>query len=168
MRAAVIVGGAVANVIEVESLDVIPGLIDGEDASIGDLWDGEAFTKQTVPIDLPATKAAKNADINRWRGEANQSTFPHAGKLISCDPLSRSDIDGVANNISLFGVFPPDFPGAWKATDNTLIPMPDIDAFKAMYAAMTAQGTENFNHSQALKDALAEAATADDVAAIVW
>jgi hypothetical protein len=113
-------------------------------------------------------KATKNEQINAWRASANLSTFPYNGKEIACDALSRSDIDGVANHIALFGTFPEGFPGAWKATDNTLIPMADIEAFKAMYAAMTAQGTANFSHSQELKAALAAATTQEEITAIVW
>jgi hypothetical protein len=121
-----------------------------------------------VPADLAALRSAKNAEINHWRAAANLSTFPHAGKVIACDALSRSDIDGVANQISLFGTFPDGFPGAWKAVDNSYIVLPDIDAFKAMYASMTAQGAENFNHAQALKAALAGAGSPEEIAAIVW
>ncbi len=119
-------------------------------------------------LDLPALRAAKNAEINAWRAAANLTTFPHADKLIACDELSRSDIDGVANNIALSGEFPTGFPGGWKATDNTVIPLPDVDAFRAMYASMTAQGTENFNHSQDLKVQLAAASTPEEIAAIQW
>ena len=113
-------------------------------------------------------KAYKNEEINAWRAAANASTFPHGGKLIACDTLSRSDIDGVASNILLFGVFPDGFPGGWKATDNTMIPMPDVDALRAMYASMTAQGAENFNHAQELKVQLAAASTPEEIAAIEW
>jgi hypothetical protein len=127
------------------------------------VWDGEQFG-----VDLAAAKGAKNDQINTWRAAANLSTFPHAGKQIACDTLSRSDIDGVANHIALFGQFPVGFPGAWKAVDNTLILLADVDAFRAMYASMTAQGTENFNHSQSLKAALAMATTPEEVAAIEW
>ena len=119
-------------------------------------------------VDLVALKSVKNDAINAARALANLSTFPHAGKEIACDALSRSDIDGVANNIALFGAFPTGFPGAWKAVDNTLVPLPDVAAFRAMYASMTAQGTENFNHAQALKARLANASTPDQVAAIEW
>ena len=117
---------------------------------------------------LAQQKAAKNDQINAWRAAANLSTFPHSGKHIACDELSRSDIDGVANNIALFGEFPDGFPGGWKATDNSVIPLPNVDAFRAMYASMTAQGTENFNHSQTLKVQLAAASTPEEVAAIQW
>jgi hypothetical protein len=119
-------------------------------------------------VDLAALKAEKNEQINAWRAAANLSAFPHAGKQIACDALSRSDIDGVANNIALFGEFPGGFPGGWKATDNTMIPLADVDAFRAMFASMTAQGTENFNHAQALKAQLAVASTPEEVAAIEW
>jgi hypothetical protein len=118
--------------------------------------------------DIEALRASRNAAINSWRAAANLSTFPHAGKQIACDELSRSDIDGVANHIALFGQFPAGFPGGWKATDNTMIPLSNVDAFRSMYASMTAQGTENFNHSQELKAQLAAASTPDEIAAIQW
>ncbi len=132
-----------------------------------DARDGLVLQPPTAPA-LDEMKAEKNLQINAWRASANLSTFPHAGKQIACDALSRSDIDGVANNIALFGVFPDGFPGGWKATDNTMIPLADVDAFRAMYASMTAQGTENFNHAQALKAQLAAASTPEEVAAIQW
>lgn len=128
--------------------------------------DGAAAWIETATLD--DLKARKNAEINQWRAAANQSTFPHAGKQISCDALSRSDIDAVANHVGLFGAFPEGFPMAWKATDNTFIPLADIAAFKAMYASMTAQGTSNFEHSQALKGKLENATTVAAVAAISW
>lgn len=118
--------------------------------------------------DVVVFKNLKNAEIDQRRAEANASTFPHAGKDIACDALSRSDIDGVANHIALFAAFPTGFPGGWKATDKTMLPLPDIDAFRAMYASMTAQGSQNFNHSQELKARLAVANTPEEIAAIAW
>lgn len=126
---------------------------------------------ELAPLSQPSIadlKAAKNEKINSWRAAANLSTFPHAGKEIACDALSRSDIDGVANNIALSGGFPTEFPMAWKAVDNTFIQLADVNAFKAMYASMTTQGTENFKHAQALKAQLASAQTQADIDAIAW
>lgn len=131
------------------------------------VWtDGAPVWVEAAPLE--ELKAKKNAEINQWRAAANQSTFPHGGKLIACDALSRSDIDAVANHIGLFGTFPEGFPMAWKATDNTFVPLPDVDAFKTMYASMTAQGTANFERSQELKSALGNATTAAAVSAITW
>lgn len=43
MKAAILQGGRVINIIEVDSLDVLPGLLDAGDCSIGDVWDGSRF-----------------------------------------------------------------------------------------------------------------------------
>ena len=127
---------------------------------------GTTFAAPVVVID--DLKSAKNNQINRWRAEANQSTFTHLGKTVSCDPLSRSDIDGVAGSVALTGAFPTGFPGAWKATDNSYIVLADVAAFKALYASMTAQGSVNFARSQTLKTALTAAITEAQIAAIAW
>ena len=124
--------------------------------------------RSMVGTDLTALKARKNDEIDRWRADANASTFPHGGKLIACDALSRSDIDGVANHIALFGTFPVGFPGGWKATDKTMLPLADADAFRAMYASMAAQGSSNFARSQELKEQLATAVTREEIEAIQW
>ena len=163
MKSAEIKNGVVANIV----LGYLPGYIDcGDTVAIGDLYSNGVFSKPTV--DLAALKVAKNLQINAWRMAANLSTFPYAGKLIACDDLSRSDIDAVAGSIALTGNLPAGFPGAWKATDNTFVSIPDITTFKAMYAAMTVQGTANFSHSQTLKAALAAASTQAEIDAITW
>ena len=177
MRTHIVQGGKIVNTIMAEVAEAqaaFPDAIcvdaDLVGGSIGDNYneDGGTATSPESPVDLAALKAAKNADINAWRAAANLSTFPHAGKQIACDELSRSDIDGVANHIALFGEFPAGFPGGWKATDNTMIARVDVDAFRAMFASMTAQGTENFNHAQDLKVQLAAASTLEEIAAIQW
>ena len=43
MKAAVIKDGKVVNHIIVNSLDILPGLVDAGDSKIGDSWDGESF-----------------------------------------------------------------------------------------------------------------------------
>lgn len=48
MRAAVIESGIVANIIEVDALDVFPGLVSGDGAEIGDAWDGAKFSRPAV------------------------------------------------------------------------------------------------------------------------
>ena len=123
---------------------------------------------ERAALSVDALRVAKSIEIDDWRAAANASTFPFGGKLIACDALSRSDLDGVVGHIALFNAFPAGFPGGWKATDKTMLPLPDVDAFRAMYAAMTEQGTRNFNHSQELKAQLAAASTPEEIAAIQW
>jgi hypothetical protein len=136
---------------------------------------GEMMVKAgtVVPYEAPALevdqlKAAKNAEINVERAAANTSSFDHGGKTFSCDQLSRSDIDGVNGYVALYGALPPGFPGAWKAVDNTYLPIADVDAWKVFYTAMVAKGAANFAHAQELKAHLAAATTPEAVAAIIW
>lgn len=131
-------------------------------------WVVTALDVEIVAANLVAAKTAKNLQINGWRATANQTYFAHSGKQIACDALSRSDLDAVAGSISLNGTFPVGFPGAWKAMDNSYVMLPDVDAFKAMYASMTLQGTINFGQSQTLKATLAAATTIGQVNAIMW
>lgn len=158
----------VVNILMLTHITDIEGAISSDNASIGDHYDGISFSNGSATIDMVAYKAAKNLQINQWRLEANTTTFPYSGKLIACDDLSRSDIDGVANMISLTSALPAGFPGAWKATDNTYIPITSTADFIAMFSAMSAYGVSNFIHSQSLKTALAAAATKADVDAIAW
>lgn len=118
--------------------------------------------------DLAALKAKKNAEINEARLAANFSTFTHTGKAIACDQLSRSDIDGTNGYVSLYGELPAGWPGGWKAVDNTYVPITTVDEWKAFYASMFAAGSANFAKAQALKAQIADATTAEQVAAITW
>lgn len=157
--------------VEITKYQAVPpgSLTPPPDAPIVRLVGGEWVVLESYPgPDLDAAKAAKNTQINDWRATANQTYFTHSGKQIACDALSRSDIDAVAGSIALNGTFPAGFPGAWKAMDNTYVMLPDVDAFKGMYASMTLQGTINFGQSQTLKTALAAATTIEEVNAIAW
>ena len=133
-----------------------------------DKWVVTAKPQEQIALELAQAKVSKNQQINEWRAAANQTYFTHQDKQIACDQLSRSDIDAVAANISLTGGFPVGFPGGWKAKDNTYVVLANIDAFKDMYASMTAQGAANFTKSQSLKAAVTAATTAEQINAIVW
>lgn len=148
-----------------------PAGIEQVDGVWTQLWSVRAASAQELAAEaekVEQLRTARSEDIDQWRAAANASTFPYGGKQISSDPLSRSDIDGVANHIALFGAFPTGFPGGWKATDQSMLPLADVDAFRAMYAAMTEEGTRNFNRSQELKARLAVASTQEEIAAIQW
>ena len=53
MRAAIVRDGVVTNIIVVESLDILPDLIDGSEAHIGDAWDGVQFIRAEQPVIPP-------------------------------------------------------------------------------------------------------------------
>ncbi len=131
-------------------------------------WRVEGLTSEQLAERLVDAKFNKNTEINQAWLRANKTSFPFQGKQIECDDLGRSNIDGVAGNIALNGSFPPDFPLAWKAMDNSYVPIPDVATFKQMYTAMTQQGVVNFNKAQKLKKMNADAVTIDEVATIKW
>lgn len=130
-------------------------------------WDWSA-NEWRDPRTLEQAKAEKNAEINAARAAANASTFTYGGKEIAVDDLSMKDIQSANGIISLTGALPGGWPGAWKAVDNTYVSIPNIATWTAFYAAMVAQGTANFAHSQQLKDTLAAATTIAEVDAITW
>lgn len=117
---------------------------------------------------LPLLKKLKNEQINDWREAANETTFPYLGKHIRCDGLSKMDLLGAAMNIALTGALPANWPGGWKAVDNSVILISAPEDFAPLFAAFTAQGTANFNYAQQLKQQLADATTAEEVDAITW
>ena len=122
----------------------------------------------TAAQKISALKTAKNLEINGWRMAANFSTFPHLGKTIACDELSRSDIAATNGEINNRGSMPVNWPGAWKAVDNSYLAITDVPAWNAFYAAMFAAGNANFAKAQNLKAALAAATTAVQIAQVVW
>lgn len=123
-------------------------------------------------LTLDVAKATKYQQIDAARLAANLGKFPFAGKEISCDTLSRSDIDGVNGYVATFGTMPPNWLGLWKTTDpfpnETYVEIPTVVEWKTFYRAMYDQGQVNFNHSQALKTRLANCTSIQDVNAIHW
>lgn len=146
------------------------GFLDGQSAGLRIVADAAGLPVLEAPPapTLSALKTLRNTDINTWRAAANAGSFSFDGKIFSCDQLSRGDIDGVNGFVSLTGALPPGFPGAWKAIDNSYLAIPDVAAWTGFYGAMVAAGAANFSHAQTLKAQLAAAATAEEVAAIVW
>lgn len=64
MRAAVIENGIVTNIIEVDALDVFPGLVDAAGAHIGDTWNGAAFSRPAaVPAPVPTSISPAQARL---------------------------------------------------------------------------------------------------------
>jgi hypothetical protein len=131
--------------------------------TVPSIVDGAVVWVETAS--LSELKVSKNAEINANRLQANRSYFNFQGKQIACDELSRSDIDAVNGVVSLLGVVPIN---QWKAIDNTYVPIPDKATWIQLFMAMVQQGQQNFTHAQNLKQLLADATTAAEVANIKW
>ena len=124
--------------------------------------------KNDAGHDLQSAKKQKHANVNKWREFANYDVFSFAGKFFSCDLLSRSDLSAIAEFVAMNGNLPDSFPGAWKALDNSFFPINSADEFRALHAAMVAQGTANFIKSQQLKALIESAETLDQLEELIF
>jgi hypothetical protein len=128
----------------------------------------EGVSVVNEPVQLPEIesleeiKVRKNREINQSRLSENQTSFTYQGKQVSCDLLSRGDIDAVNGLVSITNSLPPSWVGGWKASDNSIIPIPDLATWISFYGAMVHQGTLNFNKAQTLKAQLEVAYLAND------
>lgn len=77
MRAHVVENGVVVNTIVVDSLDALPGLIDGSTGGIGWLWDGATLTDPHVP-DPAARWATIRAERNAKLAACDWTQLPDA------------------------------------------------------------------------------------------
>lgn len=88
MRAAQIINGLVANILEVNSYSVIPGLVDAQNANIGDGWDGAKFIKP-VP---PATPIPSSVTMRQARLALNAASYYAA---VNAAVAAGSDADKI-------------------------------------------------------------------------
>jgi hypothetical protein len=74
----------------------------------------------------------------------------------------------VAQSMILMGEMPPDWPGGWKAIDNTYVPIATPEEWKPFYLAMYRTGIANYRKSQGLKAQIEAASTVDEATNIRW
>lgn len=120
------------------------------------------------PRTLEQAKEQKRQEINRLSAAAMRAQFEFGGKVVDCDSISRSYIDAINGEVNASGQMPPNWTGAWKTTDNSWLPIPDVSTWRAFYSAMVNKGLENFAHAQRLKADLEAASTVEQVDSISW
>ena len=123
---------------------------------------------QAIANHLNHLKMMKNEEINEARLASNGGTFIHLGYEISCDALSRSDIEATNGIIILNNALPPNWVGFWKTANNQYIPILTVEEWKAFYTSMFNRGSSNFIYAQQLKAQVAAAKTIEELAAIQW
>lgn len=115
---------------------------------------------------LDAMKARKRAEITQARLTADSDYFVYNGKAIRTADKDMFDLL-IADSRMSKGL-PANWPGGWKAVDDTYVPITSIAEWDAFFVAMYDTGVANFRRSQQLKTMLAEATTPEEVAAIKW
>jgi hypothetical protein len=132
-------------------------------------WNSGAPTWQETAT-VEELRAARNAAINEWKLEANNTYFDFAGEQIAYRDSDRIEIQAVHNWVTLTNTMPTwtDWPGAWKAISNCWVPLPDVATWKDFTLAIAERGTAHFKRAQQLKAAVAMAATPAEIEAITW
>lgn len=122
------------------------------------------------PRTIEQLRAARKAEINAWKLEANSTYFDFAGEQIAYRESDRVEIQAINNVVALTGTMPnwPDWPRAWKAISNRWVPLPDVATWTAFNIAIGERGTNHFKRAQQLKAAVDAAATPADIEAITW
>lgn len=139
----------------------------GEAPSPTHAWD--PITEQWVEArTLEQARAGKAQQINQWR-DAEDERFSHEGLWFDADPASWKKLTGVQSYVSDFAALPSWFPGFWKSENNTYWPVPDIAAWRLLYASALERGALNFQRSEQLKAYLHdENRTMTEIDNITW
>lgn len=119
---------------------------------------------------LDQLKQSKRQEITNCRIAADNDHFVYQDKMIRTADKDMFDLlvaDARINKCT-GGQMPPNWPGGWKAMDNTYLPISTPDAWNAFFIAAYDAGIANFTKSQSLKQQLDAAQTPADVAAIHW
>jgi hypothetical protein len=113
MRAHIVENGVVVNTIEVDSLDAIPGLIDGDIGGIGWLWDGVNLTPPAPDIDaqwavIRTERNKRLTDCDWWVIKAVEAGLP-----ITADQSAyRQELRDITTQADPFAIVWPESPPA--------------------------------------------------------
>ena len=110
MRAHIVENGVVVNTIEVDSLDAIPGLIDGDIGGIGWLWDGENFTPPAP--DAEAQWAVVRIERNKLLAESDWTQLPDAPVDAAVWATYRQELRDITTQADPFAIIWPESPSS--------------------------------------------------------
>ena len=145
MRAHIIENGVVANTIEVESLDFLPGLVEAAEGSIGDLYIDGQFVKPEPPA---KTTEEIQQDIASRRYDEETAGIDLMGIHIDTGRDSQALITGA----TVQAMLDPNYSLRWK----TVAGFVDLTAEQIIAVATAARGHVQacFNREAELLEAL--------------
>ena len=110
MRAHIVENGVVVNTIEVDSLDAIPGLIDGDIGGIGWLWDGENLTPPAP--DAETQWAVVRIERNKLLAESDWTQLPDAPVDAAVWATYRQELRDITTQADPFAIIWPESPSS--------------------------------------------------------
>lgn len=157
IRAHVIENGKVANTIIVNDLDFLPNLVDASlGGEIGDVWNGEAFSKPPKWATIEEAKAGRLAELAEYRWLKETAGVNVNGFIIKTDEVSQAKMSGA----KVYSDLNPETLIDWK-TDNGWIQIDRntlLTAGNAVGAHVQACYSQERVHSDAINalDTIAE------------
>ena len=126
--------------------------------------DGQRVMDQAITLDV--VKDRKRAEITAERLAADADHFTYLGKDIRT--ADKDMVDLLVADARWNKGLPANWPGGWKAIDNSYVVISTKDEWDAFFIAAYDAGILNFKRSQELKALIDAATTADEVAAVSW
>lgn len=133
------------------------------------LW-SEQSPQWIETASIEELKSRKRLEITNARIAQDADHFVYMGKEIRTADKDMFDLLVADARIAkcIDTEMPPNWPGGWKAIDNSYLPISTKAAWNAFFIAAYDRGILNFLHSQELKRQLDDAVTAEEISAIKW
>lgn len=138
------------------------------DTAVLHVLDGNLQWVETATLE--EVRQRKRQEITACRIAADNDHFVYQDKMIRTADKDMFDLlvaDARINKCT-DGKMPPNWPGGWKAMDNSYLPISSPDAWNAFFIAAYDAGIGNFMKSQSLKQQIDSATTFQEIEAIKW
>lgn len=171
------IAGVSYEIAQINSINELEIIAPYPEASASDLpykivFDVAQALNPFVPVfDFNLAKITKLKEINAAYVLANQTSFTYNGKAYSATDNAKFSLMAINGYVAVNGALPANYPNVWVALDGSVLSVMTVDDFKPIYAAMVAQGSDNFIKLAMLEaqiNALPITATQQDFDAIGW
>ena len=131
-------------------------------------WDGALYFEDEVPIKpLENIKNTKIAELKQARDTAEQGGFKYLGKVFDSDATSCQRVSCAAQTAMVCKLNSVPFQITWTCKDNTTIELNENETI-GMVPALAEHSNSVHQKYNALKEAVNEAETEEEVEAITW
>jgi hypothetical protein len=139
-------------------------VVEASPAMVAGVWTQQWETVAQSSEDLSAAKTAEHGRVNQIVAAKTMDggAVVTPSGTVQCDESSRVNITGA---VVLAGLAPSQFSINWTMADNTQVTL-NASAMVAMGQAVAGHVAAVHGHARALKDAIAAATTADQLASI--
>lgn len=130
-------------------------------AVVGNSW--VQIPVPVVEVTLEQIKQEALGKLKAWRNWKLEQPFVYEEVLFDADETARARLSQAVVIGEVSGVFPP----AWVAQDNSMFPIVDYSALKALGIAMSVEFSARYFEASTLREAIEAATSKAEVEAVV-